>query len=108
MNEANVAPNQIPVSCEVCGRQDETVRFVIYPYVFSFVVVTFQRAFSGCWCRLHRIPRWLAASLITSILGWLGIPFGILFTPLSLLQLARGGLQDRQINGQILRSIGEE
>jgi len=99
---------QIPVSCQVCGRQDETVRFVVYPYVFSILVVTFQRVFSGCWCRLHRIQRWLVASLITSIFGWLGIPFGFVFTPLRLLQLARGGLQDRNINGRILYSIGEE
>jgi len=108
MNEITDQDVPIPVKCDVCGRQDETVRFVVYPYVFSILVVTFQRAFSGCWCRFHRIQRWLAASLITSIFGWLGIPFGILITPVRLLQLARGGLQDGNLNGRILRLIGEE
>ena len=108
MNETNVVVDPIPAQCEVCGRRDETVRFVVYPYVVSLIVVTFQRAFNGCWCRIHRIPRWLAATLITSIFGWLGFPFGLVFTPVRLLQLARGGLQDKNINGRILRSIGEE
>jgi tetratricopeptide (TPR) repeat protein len=108
MNETNDIANQVPVKCEICGRQDDTVRFVTYPYVFSFVVVTFQRAFTGCWCRLHRIQRWFAASIITSIFGWLGIPFGIVLTPIRLLQLARGGLLDNNVNGQILCTIGEQ
>ena len=108
MNETNVVVDPIPDKCEVCGRRDETVRFVVYPYVVSLIVVTFQRAFSGCWCRVHRLPRWLAATLISSIFGWFGFPFGLLFTPISLLQLARGGVEDKNINGRILRSIGEE
>lgn len=108
MNEADDLSGQLPVSCEVCGRRDETVRFVVYPYVVSLIVVTFQRAFSGCWCRVHRIPRWLAATLISSIIGWFGIPFGLIFTPISLLQLARGGMEDKNTNGRILRSIGDE
>ena len=99
---------QIPTKCEVCGRQDHTVRYVTYPFVFSFVVLTFQRAFTGCWCRIHRIQRWLAASFITSIFGWLGIPFGIILTPVGLLQLARGGMQDKGLNSRILHLIGEQ
>ena len=108
MDEADNLTGQLPVSCEVCGRRDETVRLGTYPYVFSIVVLTFQREFSGCWCRVHRIPRWLAATLISSIIGWFGIPFGLIFTPISLLHLARGGIEDKNTNGRILRSIGEE
>jgi tetratricopeptide (TPR) repeat protein len=108
MTEMTEVENRVPMRCEVCGRQDATVRYVVYPYVFSFVVMTFQRAWAGCWCRLHRIQRWLAASLITAIFGWLGIPYGLLFTPVRLLQLAQGGLQDKNLNSQIMRAIGEE
>jgi Tfp pilus assembly protein PilF len=108
MNETNEIVDQVPAKCEICGRQDDTVRYVSYPYVFSFIVVTFQRAFTGCWCRLHRAQRWFSASFITSIFGWLGIPFGIVLTPVRLLQLARGGLLDNNVNGQILRAIGEQ
>ena len=107
MNEPNENIGQVPVKCQVCGRQDDTVRYVSYPFVLSFVVLTFQRAFTGCWCRFHRIQRWFAAGFITSVFGWLGIPFGIVLTPARLLQLARGGLQDNVVNGQILRQIGE-
>lgn len=108
MDEPVLEANQLRIRCDVCGRQDDTVRYVAYPYVFSFIVVTFQRAFSGCWCRVHRIQRWLAASLITTIFGWFGFPFGIIFTPVRLLQLARGGVQDRNANAQLLRAVGDE
>jgi tetratricopeptide (TPR) repeat protein len=108
MIETGEIQGQISTQCEICGREDDTVRFVSYPFVFSFVVVTFQRAFTGCWCRFHRIQKWLAASFITSIFGWFGIPFGILLTPVRLLQLARGGLMDKAVNGHILRTIGEQ
>ena len=108
MNTLSDAADQIPVKCEICGRQDDTVRFVSYPFVFSFVVLTFQRAFTGCWCRIHRVQRWFAASFITSVFGWLGIPFGVALSPVRLLQLARGGLQDNELNRQILHLIGEQ
>ena len=106
--DENEIEEQVPTKCEICGRQDDTVRYVTYPFVFSFVVLTFQRAYTGCWCRTHRIQRWLAASFITSIFGWLGIPFGIILSPVRLLELARGGLQDNALNSRILHLIGEK
>jgi hypothetical protein len=36
-----------PIACQLCGRQDETLRVVLYPYVISVVVVTFRRSFAG-------------------------------------------------------------
>ena len=108
MNETIEISSQPPNKCEICGRQDETVRYVTYPYVFSLVVVTFQRAFSGCWCRAHRIQKWLAASFVTLIFGWFGFPFGLLFTPVRLFQLARGGIQNDAANARLLTGIAEE
>ena len=108
MNETVVATDHLPNKCEICGRQDETVRYVTYPYVVSLVVVTFQRAFSGCWCRTHRIEKWLAASFLTLLFGWFGVPFGLLFTPFRLFQLARGGIQSDAANARLLANIAEE
>ena len=33
-----------PIGCQLCGRQDETLRVVVYPYVVSLLVVTFRRS----------------------------------------------------------------
>ena len=82
MLEANSQTDQNTApACQQCGRQDETLRVVAYPYVVSIVVVTQRAAFSGIWCGTHRRQNLLKAGLLTSTLGWLGIPFGIIYTP---------------------------
>lgn len=98
---------QVP-ACEKCGRQDETLRAVVFPFVFSLVVVTFQRAFSGLWCARHRRGYLSLAGLITAAGGWLGIPYGFIFTPRALFHLARGGIQSPEANFQILYAVGEK
>jgi hypothetical protein len=107
MNDTVTPDDSVPAGCEICGREDETVRFVVYPYVFSVIVLTYQRAFIGSWCNWHRFQKWLTASLITIVFGWWGIPFGLIFTPIRLLELARGGTQNNKINGEILRTIAK-
>ena len=84
-------PPDMPPACEVCGRQDETLRLVAYPYVISLLVVTFRRNFAGLWCWRHRMIYLGLAGAITAALGWFGIPFGLLYTPVALWTLARGG-----------------
>jgi hypothetical protein len=95
------------LTCTICGKQDETVRAVIYPWLVSLLVVTFRRAFAGVWCQKHRRMRFFAASLMTSTLGWLGIPHGLLWTPGALLTLARGGVLPPQPNADHLQELGE-
>lgn len=102
------SPNPTDYHCMDCGRRDETVRFVSYPYVFSLLVVTFRRAFAGMWCKRHRLLRGSLACFITSVFGWFGIPWGFLFTPAALYQLARGGYKDEEVNARILYTLGQE
>jgi Flp pilus assembly protein TadD len=92
-------------ACSVCGRQDETLRLVAFPFVFSLVIVTYRRAFSGLWCRRHRTRYWFLSSLITATAGWFGIPFGFFYTPLTLYKLARGGEQPADRNQHLLQVL---
>ena len=94
-------------ACSVCGRQDETLRLVAYPYVFSLAVLTFRRTFAGLWCKKHRNLRLALASLISATVGWIGIPFGFLFTPLTLFKLAQGGDQPVEPNIRLLKNLAE-
>ena len=94
-------------ACSICGRQDETLRIVVYPFVISLVIVTFRRAFAGLWCSAHRNQRLTFASLITVTLGWLGIPYGFLYTPVALLKLAQGGDQPAELNAEMLSVLAE-
>src|SRR6266705_2834583 len=104
---ASIPPLQIP-ACQKCGRQDETLRLVVYPFVFSIVVVTFRRAFSGLWCKTHRTQYLTIAGLISSIFGWIGIPAGLIFTPAVLFQLTKGGVQPADTNIKILSTLAED
>lgn len=105
--EIVVPVTELP-SCQACGRQDETLRFAVYPFVVSVVFITFQRQFAGLWCSRHRTQYWLQAGLITSIIGWLGFPFGLLFTPVQLFQLMKGGKQPAEANAALLKRLGEK
>jgi hypothetical protein len=100
------SPDSTP-ACTVCGRQDETVRSVVYPFVISVVVITFRRALSGTLCAKHRLQKQSLATLLTASLGWIGIPFGFIYTPGALFKLARGGDQPAGINADNLLSIAD-
>jgi hypothetical protein len=94
-----------PKACTICGRQDETVRLAVFPYVYSLLVVTFTRGFAGIWCEKHRHQKQLLAGLITALGGWWGIPFGLFRTPKALFQIARGGIMPPEPNAELLYEI---
>ncbi len=104
-NPVALPPSGHAPACEVCGRQDETLREALYPYVFSALIVTFRRGFAGRWCRRHRDLRLGLAGLITVTVGWLGIPWGLFYTPLALLKLARGGARLEDSNVELLTEL---
>ncbi len=105
--EGQNQPISLPLACQVCGRQDATLRLVILPYVISLVVVTFRRAWIGVWCWRHRTLRQVLAGLITASLGWIGIPWGFIYTPAALYKLARGGDQPAEKNAQLLLALSD-
>ncbi|MFV9675484.1 MAG: hypothetical protein ACNYZI_08900, partial [Anaerolineales bacterium] len=100
-------PGFIP-ACEICGRQDETLRLVVLPYVVSLLVVTFRRAWTGLWCSRHRNERRFLAGLITALAGWIGIPWGFVYTPKALISLAKGGDQPADENARLLQQLAED
>ncbi len=98
----------LPTACSVCGRADETVRFVEFPFVVGILVMTFRPVYRGVWCRRHRLREQLKAGLITSTVGWLGFPWGFIWSPWALYHIARGGLQPAEVNTRILAEIAEQ
>ena len=100
-----VLPPDAPPACEICGRQDETLRLVALPYVISVIVMTFRRNFAGLWCWRHRMLYLSLASIITAALGWIGIPFGFIYTPKALYTLSRGGEMPRDANVDLLKRL---
>ena len=69
-------------------------RFVTHPYVVSLLIISLNRTLGGIQV-IGRGP-WplgnlFGATLISLIFGWWGFPWGILWTPIALYHLWRGG-----------------
>lgn len=94
-------------ACTVCGRADATLRVVSYPVVVSMLIVTFQRSFTGLWCRRDRSPWAVLAGVISAVVGWIGIPFGFIRTPAALLRVAQGGVRPVDANASLLNTMAE-
>jgi hypothetical protein len=68
-------------------------RFVVYEYCISLVILTLR-----CPTRVHVLPprevgvlRGLPYVLLSLLLGWWGLPWGIIYTPLTIFTNLCGG-----------------
>jgi hypothetical protein len=84
-------------------------RFVFYEYCISFVVLTLR-----CPTSIRYLPpaewgvlRGLPYVLLSLLLGWWGLPWGIIYTPLTIFTNLTGG-QDvtEQVSGFVLSGMG--
>jgi hypothetical protein len=68
-------------------------RFVFYEYCISFVLLTLRRA-----SKVHLLAhgkrgllRGLPYSILSLLFGWWGLPWGFIYTPLTLVTNVKGG-----------------
>jgi hypothetical protein len=78
---------------EILFELDRGAKLVVYQYVISAIVVTFRRN-----SPLQLVPanasttaKSLPWTLLTLVLGWWGIPFGLIYTPMVLFKNLNGG-----------------
>jgi hypothetical protein len=81
-------------------------RFVFYEFCISLLVITLRRP-----SRVYYLPpgelgllRGMPYSLISLLLGWWGIPWGLVYTPLTLFTNLQGG---RDITSQVRAWLGQ-
>jgi hypothetical protein len=72
----------------------EGTRFITIPYAFSIIILSFRRSMGS----VHQVDsvNWpisqvILAAVITTLFGWWGIPFGVIWSILSLFYLWSGG-----------------
>jgi hypothetical protein len=102
---AEEAAEQVFPGCQVCGRIDATVRFSVFLWTASLVLVSWRRAAAGIWCRHHReieAAKWTGLSLLV---GPWGIPFGLFWTAQALITNGLGGRQPSDVNAALLRGV---
>ena len=69
-------------------------RFVTFTYAFSIVVMSFRRSSGIYFLRPGQdgLSKAIGYSLLTGLVGWWGLPWGILFTIQSIFRNACGGV----------------
>ncbi len=79
---------------QVCEEVANGGRFIIYPYVFSIIILSFRRSSPIQYVPPGRSGAGKAIqwSLISMLFGWWGIPWGIFFTIGALWRNAAGGI----------------
>ena len=81
-------------------------RLVVYEYCISLIVVTLWRR-TGVYCRPagdRGLLRGLPYTLLSLLLGWWGIPWGFIYTPLTIITNLSGG---RDVTDEV-RALGQQ
>jgi hypothetical protein len=68
-------------------------RFVFFEYCISLIAVTLRRPTDVYFLRAdqYAIPRALPYIIVSLLLGWWGLPWGLIYTPLTLFTNLSGG-----------------
>ncbi len=79
-------------------------RFVLYKYCVSLIVITMMRPSDIYFVRGHesRVLRGMSYTCISLVAGWWGIPFGPIYTVMSLFNNLGGG---KDVTAEVLQSI---
>lgn len=82
-------------------------KFVIFQYCFSVIVMSFKRRSPVYFVKADENAslKGLRYTLISALLGWWGIPWGIMFTVQALITNCTGG---KDVTQPILSSLNEQ
>ena len=91
----------------VAQVEDEVRRgakFVFFTYAMSFLVVTLKRSSDVHFIRAGEgtFGKSLPYTLLSLILGWWGFPWGLIYTPMAIIQNLGGGTD---VTAQIMGSL---
>jgi hypothetical protein len=89
---------------QVRDELDRGARFVYFPYCISAVVMTFRRASDIHFVRAGEstMGKALPYAATSLLLGWWGIPWGLIWTPAALYHAFRGG---KDVTAQVAASF---
>ena len=78
---------------EVQDELRKGAKFVIFTYCISLLVVTFKRGTDVHFIRSGEgtVGKGMPYTLLSFFLGWWGFPFGLIYTPMCIIQNLSGG-----------------
>jgi hypothetical protein len=92
---------------ELTGELAAGARFVFYEYCISFLFLTLRCPTSIRFLRPgeYGVVRGLPYVLVSMLLGWWGVPWGIIYTPLTIfINLCGGQDVTQEVCGYVLAS----
>ena len=90
------------ITCSICHKISAQPRYVIYRHVVSLILVTWRGQHQGIFCSKCGASRAYKDSLRTWLLGWWGIPWGLIYSGQALFSNMFGGDQPALNNFRIL------
>ncbi|MEM3484059.1 MAG: DnaJ domain-containing protein [Candidatus Methanomethyliaceae archaeon] len=91
--------------CQRCGRLDSSLRATVFLWVLSLGIVTFRRGWGAVLCSRCRLKYSILFNMEVCLLGWWGIPWGIIFSIEALARNSVGGIQPEEANAALLASV---
>lgn len=91
---AKYAPAEKKTYTSVVDQVMDGTRFVTIPFVISIVILSFQRNMGGVHevrTGAYPIGKMVPAALITILVGFWGLPFGVIYSILTCFYLWKGG-----------------
>jgi hypothetical protein len=87
---------------DVQAELERGARFVVYSYCISVLVMTFKRSSNIHFVRggESRLVKGLPYTMLSLLFGWWGFPFGLIYTPMALIENLGGG---RDVTAQVMR-----
>lgn len=79
-------------------------RFVVYSYCISILVMTFKRSTAIHFVRPgdSAVAGGLPYTFLSLFLGWWGIPWGFIYTPMALVQNLGGG---KDVTAEVMQTL---
>ena len=93
-------------SLELKSELQKGGRFVTYPYVISVLIITFRRTSDVYFIKADEsaVVKGLPFALLSLLVGWWGIPGGIIYTIGALWTNLSGG---KDVTAEILSAMGQ-
>lgn len=88
--------------------QDEVrqgAKFVVFSYAMSFLVVTLKRSSDVTFIRAGQsaFVASLPYTLLSMFLGWWGFPWGLIYTPMAIIENLGGG---KDVTREVMAAFG--
>jgi hypothetical protein len=90
---------------EVQDQVRQGAKFVIFGYCMSFLIITLRRSSDVTFVRAGQsaFAAGLPYTLLSLFIGWWGFPWGLIYTPMVIIENLSGG---KDVTNEIMAGLG--